>query len=374
MKKKILIFSTAYYPFVGGAEIAVKEITDRISDVEFHMLTAKMDKKLPQREKIGNVTIFRIGIGNPIIDKLLLSFSGHRMARKLQKQNDYDAVWAIMASYGGLAASKFKRVNSQIPFLLTLQEGDSQEHIQQRTKFIKNQFRNIFKRADKIQCISNYLADWAKSLGAQCPIEVIPNGVGVKNLTQKISDKELNNLKEKLGKRDDKFIITTSRLTLKNGIDDLIKSLIYLPENIKLLIAGIGEDKLKLKKIVKERGLEKRVNFLGFVENKEIAKYLKISDIFIRPSLSEGLGISFLEAMATKTPVIATPVGGIPDFLKDRETGLFCKVKDSESIAEQVKVFLSNEKLREKIIENAYKMILQKYDWDIIAQKMKKIL
>jgi hypothetical protein len=47
MAKKILIFSTAYYPFVGGAEVAVKEITDRTPDIEFHLLTAKMDKKLP---------------------------------------------------------------------------------------------------------------------------------------------------------------------------------------------------------------------------------------------------------------------------------------------------------------------------------------
>ena len=52
MAKKILIFSTAYYPFVGGAEVAVKEITDRLKDTEFHLLTAKMDKKLPQRKRL----------------------------------------------------------------------------------------------------------------------------------------------------------------------------------------------------------------------------------------------------------------------------------------------------------------------------------
>ncbi len=374
MTRKILIFSTAYYPFVGGAEVAVKEITDQISDVEFHMITALMDKKLPRQEKIGKVIVNRIGVGFPIIDKLLLAFYGHRVAINLHKREQYDGIWAIMASYGGLAASKFKRSNSKIQFLLTLQEGDSQEHIQKRTKFIKKQFRSIFKRADKIQCISNYLADWAKVMGAKCPIEVIPNGVDLKNFTQKFSTKDLEELKQELNKKsEDKFIITTSRLTLKNGIDDLIKSLIYLPENIKLLIAGIGEDELKLKEIVKERGLEKRVIFLGFIQNKEIAKYLKISDVFVRPSLSEGLGISFLEAMAVKIPVIATPVGGIPDFLKDRETGLFCKVQDSESIAEQVKILLSNEKLREKIVSDAYQMIIQDYDWESLTKKFNKI-
>ncbi len=374
MKRKILIFSTAYHPFVGGAEVAVKEITERNPDLEFHLLTAKMDKRLPQQEKIGNVEVFRMGIGNPMIDKLLLAFYGYRIAIKLKKQHKYDLIWSIMASYAGLAASKFKRGYPQIPFILTLQEGDSPKHIQKRARFVKGQFKNIFKRADKIQCISSYLAGWAKRMGAICPIDIIPNGVDVKNFNQLFSDKHQKELKHQLGKQEkDNFLIHTGRLTYKNGLEDLIKSLIYLPSHIKLLLLGEGEDREKLVKISKERGLENRVNFLGFVNQEELPKYLKISDIFVRPSLSEGLGNSFLEAMATKTPVIATPVGGIPDFLKDKETGLFCRTKDPESIAEQVKLFLEDKLLRERIIINAYKMVRQKYDWDVIAKAMNKL-
>ena len=62
--KKILIFSLAYYPnFVGGAEVAIKEITDRISpeDFEFHMITLRFDSRLPKTEKIGNIFVHRIG-------------------------------------------------------------------------------------------------------------------------------------------------------------------------------------------------------------------------------------------------------------------------------------------------------------------------
>ncbi|MCG2695311.1 hypothetical protein L6261_04530, partial [Candidatus Parcubacteria bacterium] len=59
--KKILIFSTVYYPFVGGAEVAIKEITDRIGDIEFDMVTLRFDKNLPKFEKIGNVNVYRIG-------------------------------------------------------------------------------------------------------------------------------------------------------------------------------------------------------------------------------------------------------------------------------------------------------------------------
>jgi len=106
---------------------------------------------------------------------------------------------------------------------------------------------------------------------------------------------------------------------------------------------------------------------------------LHISDIFVRPSLSEGMGNSFIEAMAASIPVIATSVGGIVDFLFDPDknsdkppTGLFCKVRDPEDIAKQVKRLLKNPVLRAQIILNAKRLTAEKYDWSIIAKDMKE--
>jgi glycosyltransferase involved in cell wall biosynthesis len=102
-----------------------------------------------------------------------------------------------------------------------------------------------------------------------------------------------------------------------------------------------------------------------------MSKYLHASDIFIRPSLSEGFGNSFIEAMASRVPVIATPVGGIIDFLKDGETGLFCEVKNPKSIAQKVEKLIKDKESREYIVRNAYEMVKNKYDWNIIANDMK---
>jgi glycosyltransferase involved in cell wall biosynthesis len=102
-------------------------------------------------------------------------------------------------------------------------------------------------------------------------------------------------------------------------------------------------------------------------------QYLHISNIFIRPSRSEGLGNSFLEAMAAGIPVIATPVGGIPDFLKDGETGLFCEVDNPRSIAQKVEKLLKDKESREYIVKNARKMVEEKYQWEAIAERMKEI-
>jgi glycosyltransferase involved in cell wall biosynthesis len=396
--KKIIIFSTAYFPFVGGAEVAVKEVTDRILDVEFDMITARLDRKLPKFERIGNINVHRIGFGCPIIDKCYLAFCGYKIAEKLEKEKKYQAIWAIMASHGGLGALSFKKRNKNIPFLLTLQEGDDFKHINNRAFLVRNKFRDIFRQADYIQAISNYLADWGKSMGAACPIEVVPNGVDFNKFSifnfsppqrdpahneyNKVAGQfSINNFKKKLGiSESEKVIITISRLVKKNGVGDLIKAMSQLRITnyelpVKLLICGIGEEEKKLKNLAKSLNIENKVLFLGHVPHNELLKYLTISDVFCRPSLSEGLGNVFLEAMATGVPVIATPVGGIPDFLFDGKTGWFCEVKNPKSISEKIKWILEekNKNDVEKVIAVASKLVKEKYDWRKIAIRMRDI-
>ena len=91
-----------------------------------------------------------------------------------------------------------------------------------------------------------------------------------------------------------------------------------LPKSVSFLVFGLGPDKEILEQLSKSEGVTDRVRFLGQINHSEMPKYLKVSDIFIRPSLSEGFGISFIEAMAAGIPVIATQEGGIADFLLTR--------------------------------------------------------
>ena len=101
---RVLIFSTAYYPFVGGAEVAIKEITDRAKDIEFDMITARLDSKLACFERIGNVNVYRLGFGLKHFDKWWLMKFGGWKAWWLNRKNKYDVSWSMMASWGGLAA------------------------------------------------------------------------------------------------------------------------------------------------------------------------------------------------------------------------------------------------------------------------------
>lgn len=371
--KRILIFSVAYYPAVGGAEIAVKEITDRIApgDIEFHMLTINLSGRELPFEKIGNVQVHRIGRGG--FGKYLFPFLGAWKARSLHKQFHFDATWSIMASFSGFAALFFKMLYPNVPFILTLQEGDPFEFIKKRVGLLYPLYAKIFRAADIIQTISVYLAEMARARGARAPIHVIPNGVDTTLFAQQYSEFELDALKQQLGKKDgDIFLVTSSRLVVKNAVDTVIQALPLLPEHVHFIVAGVGPLESECKKLARSLHVQARVHFLGFVPHADLPKYLKISDIFIRPSRSEGMGNSFIEAMAAEIPVIATPVGGIPEFLFDRKTGLLCEVDNPASVASAVTTLIEDAVLRDTIIEQAAKSIVGRYDWNHIVANMRQ--
>ncbi|MDP2586456.1 MAG: glycosyltransferase family 4 protein [Candidatus Komeilibacteria bacterium] len=372
--KRILIFATAYYPHVGGAEVAVKEITDRLPGYEFDLICARLEKNLPQQEKIGQVNVFRVGWGLPQIDKIYLAVCGYWLGLKLQRQKKYDLVWAIMASYGGFAALAFK-LKTGVKYLLTLQEGDFNLKTKRKIWLVKKKFANIFSQADGLQAISNYLLNWGTAMGFKGLAEVVPNGVDVKNFTKVYEQSELKKVRDSWGfDRSAIILVSASRLVLKNGLADLIKALPLLPENFCLVLIGEGRLEKNLRQLADNLGLSSRIYFAGYHDHQELPRLLAAADIFIRPSLSEGLGNAFLEAMATRLPTIGTLVGGIPDFLTDGQTGLVCEPGNPQSISQAI-VKASKLSVQEKqaLHQNAMALIEKKYNWEYIAGRMDAI-
>lgn len=374
-----------YYPHpIGGAELAVKEITERMSsyDIEFDMITLKNGK--PNYEKVGNIHVHRVGLprfgflANTLsysrLMKYMYIFEAYSLAKKLKVTRKYDATWAIMANYAGFAALFFKMSRPEIPFLLTLQEGDPIEHIKERLGMFYKLWRKIFQRADYIQTISNFLARFAQDNGATCPISVIGNGVSFNKFSERVDESVIREIRRGCGFSDeDTIIVTTSRLVRKNATEMSIRALSLLDKKYKFLIIGTGEDEYMLRSLADELDVANRVVFKGFINHDSLPQYLQASDIFLRPSRSEGLGNSFLEAMAAGIPVIATKVGGIEDFMVDNETGLVCEVDDPKSIADKVMLIEKNPELADRIVIEAREMVKDKYEWNNITQKMKQI-
>ncbi|HPL95292.1 MAG TPA: glycosyltransferase family 4 protein [bacterium] len=375
-KPKILIFSLAYAPFIGGAEIAVQKITKRLSDYfEFDVITCNLNGKQKEEEWNEGVKIYRVG--NSWIGKQFFHYLSYKKAIELHQENNYLAIWSIMANRAGLAALKFKEKFSEVKYLLTLQEGDPLSHIYWRTWFWWWRYKKIYQQADHIQVLSAWLEKRARKFGYQKEISIVPNGVDINKFKTQNSDVKI--MEELDIPKDTKIIFTTSRLVKKNNVMSLIKATKMLLTDYKipvnLLIAGEGELKKRLKFLTHQLAIKKEVNFLGYIYSEDLPKYYNLADVFVRPSLSEGFGISFVEAMSAGVPVVATPVGGILDFLIDGETGWFCEPKNPESIAEKINYILDkkNQAEVERVVANAKKMVMEKYTWDVVATQMKEV-
>ena len=380
-KQKILIFSTAYYPFVGGAEIAIKEITDRFpEEFSFDLITAKFQKDLQDVEKVGRVNVYRVGSGSPFFDKIFLPFRGALLAHRLQKTEDYFCIWAMMVTFGSLAGYIFNiargfRGEKKIPVVLTLQEGDSENHLQYKWGgLIALSWKLSLRQTTVLTGISNFLLNRAKKNGYKGKSVLIPNGVDLVVFSREIDQEVKNQMRVSLNKNSgDTFLVTVGRLTHKNAVDDIISALVRLPENVSLVVIGKGEQGQRLQKQAKDLGVSNRVKFLGFIAYEDIPKYFSVCDIFIRSSRSEGFGNSFIEAMAAHLPVIGTPVGGIVDFIDDKETGIFCSPDNPASIVQAVNLYLGDDNLKRYIIDKAYNRVSRRYGWDYISLEMRAV-
>lgn len=393
--KRVLIFSLTYYPdLVGGAEMPVKKTTDRIdpNDISFEMIALRFNSALPKVESIGNVLVHRVGFGtrNPKpqelvrlplrLNKYLYPFLAFFKARSLHRARPFDGIWSVMTSYASFGALFFKMRYPEVKYLYTLNDGDPIEYLKHKARFVYPLFVRLFTKADLIHATSTYLSRFGRSMGYQGDIEFVPNALDVEDFVRERSESEIDVVRKKIGKKPgDVFLITTSRLVKKNAVDDIIRSLKYLPPHVSFFVLGKGPDLQMLEQLARDEGVASRVHFLGHVDLREIPAYLKACDLFVRPSLSEGMGNSPIEAMAAGLPVVSTQVGGLADSIIDpernpgkRATALAVDVRSPEQIATQVKRFLENKEERERITAYAKEFAQQHYNSNTIDKAMRE--
>ncbi len=373
-KKRILLLSTAYLPLIGGSELALRNIADRLPDFSFDLITARVRRDLPAQEQIGNVTVFRVGsgwqMGRLFLPKNFLPLAIFWRGVRCLLAGHYDAIHAYQASQAAGAGWMLTWFFPRVPFMVTLQEGKDLARQPALVRFFR---RLILRRADTCTVISEYLKRQVLAMCPEASVQVIPNGVDIQIFHDRSSGNALENARARLGLSSARnVIISISRLVKKNGLEYLVQSLKHLPE-AKLVLVGAGDQENHLRTIADVIGVTDRVVFVGMVAPERLPEYLAVADVFVRPSLSEGLGTAFLEAMACGVPVVGSPVGGIPEFLTDGETGLFCIPTDPEDIAKKIERLCADTGLRSRIRERALTLVRERYDWKVIADQMRAV-
>ena len=168
----------------------------------------------------------------------------------------------------------------------------------------------------------------------------------------------------------------TGQLSRGKGVMNFVKAIPLILKNrddVEFLIAGDGALSDKIKNEIESGNFTHKVKLKGFVPHDELSDYLNRLKLLILPSYTEGLPGIIQEAMACGVVVLATPVGGIPDLIKDGETGFILKDNSPECIAKNVIKILEHQNL-DRVIKNARKLIEDEYAYEVMVKKCKDSL
>lgn len=167
---------------------------------------------------------------------------------------------------------------------------------------------------------------------------------------------------------------TIASLIKRKGINYLIEAIDLITKKFKdvgLFIIGEGEERGRLESLVERLKIKRYIFFLGGLPFAR--SYINNFDIFVLPSLFESLPVSIIEAYAEKKPVIASNVGGIPELVKDEETGILVPPKDTKALASAIERLIRDERLREKLAENGYNRFIREFTFKVMVEKTQAV-
>ncbi len=143
-------------------------------------------------------------------------------------------------------------------------------------------------------------------------------------------------------------------------------------DDLVFFIIGDGELRPELEKMIREKGLDRKVFLLGQIP--DAYRFLPAFDVFVLPSVKEGFPWSVIEAMSAKLPVIATDVGAVPEIIDDHKNGLLVKPKDPSGLADGIKEILENDRLRNELGIQAHQTVLFKFELDKMVKQIEELL
>jgi D-inositol-3-phosphate glycosyltransferase len=379
----------------GGQNVYVAELVRVLASDSFAIDVYTRREDYTTEEIVNwlpHVRVIHISAGPPApvpkedLLPYMSGFTSEMIAFMLREQVMYSLVHANFFM-SARVASEIKRIFG-VPYVVTFHALGlvRLQHQKEADRFPPSRIdieRNIVADADMLiaECpqderdlIDLYSADPAKIKVIQCgynPCEFYP-----------VSQAES---RRRLGLPATGFIaLQLGRMVPRKGVDNVIKSLACLREQIKdvlLLVVGgeyEGERVLetnevrRLQQIAQQQQVEDHILFVGRKERNELKYYYAASDVFVTTPWYEPFGITPLEAMACGVPVIGSKVGGIKYSVVDGKTGFLVPPNEPEVLAEKITRFMSNAELRNTMGVNARKWVSDWFTWSYVGRSMKR--
>lgn len=371
---KILEFTPYFVPYIGGQEKYVENLCKYLVR-SGHVVTV-ITSNIPKGNKYevnNGIKIFRyfcLGtiLRNPITPGFIFLKSKIESHDIVHIHNEHSTSAFLAAVY---------RLHTNVPLVVTchgqLKFGDSIKNFIE--KIYSRLFgKMIFKISDLIIALSESDKKYIISLGIPSKkIKVMPNAIDIYQYQSgQIKDIEFHNFKNKYNLSDKKIVLFVGQIIKRKGIEYLLKAIPIILKNysnnaILFVFIGNGVMLIDAKKLCCSLGIENHVLFLSNVNNKDLKKFYLISDIFVLPSLSEGLPTVILEAMYFGVPVIASDIPGINDYFSD--TAILVPPRDEQEIAYSILSILTDKKDVKELSRKGREFIDSKFSWDKIAQE-----
>ena len=372
---KILHVTASLSPEWGGPTKVVVELTEALArkgiDITIFTPVRKGDEVKIKPPKGVNLQLFNQGF----LSKWWTSYSPD-LARNIQwGAYKFDLIhiheiwhYANFASYH--AAKKAGK-----PYIITI-HGLLDPWCLNYKAFKKKIYslfiqRRILREASAIHAITNEEVKHIRTFGIDNSIVMIPNGIDPKEFINLPPREELESFYPKIkGKR---IILFLGRIHPKKGLDLLAKAFEKIArewDNAYLMIVGPDSEgyKIKIEKMLESEGVLNRVIFTGMLSGRKKLIVLGGADIFALPSYSEGFSMAILEAMICKLPVIITKQCNFPEVT---EVGAGNEIDPNvEQLTGALGNLLGNPQLCKKMGENGKRLVLEKFTWDKIADKM----
>jgi len=371
VKKKIIVFTTYFYPHLGGYEKNVEGLFQRITEKSFFDvdIVCFNTESVKNFEKRGGLNIHRINCWNIIGGTYAIPkpISLVKVYNKLKK-NKYNAVSTQTRFFiSSFLGHVFSKVN-----------GAKLIHTERGTTFVKH--KNIFiflcsiifdqtigrlviSSADIVTGVSQKACDFTKKLGAKNPIKIY-NGIDYDFWKKCNNDSEILN-KNKIN------IVFVGRVIEAKGVQDLFKAVknCNFKNEISITIVGDGNYINELKKNVEKNLVGIDVVFVGAKKANEIIKILSQTDIFVNPSHTEGLPTSVIEAGACECAVVASNVGGTSEIIDHGKNGFIFESKNITQLKKYLEDLINDEERRLIFGKKLRKKVIKKFGWDKIVNQ-----
>ncbi len=359
---KIAFLTEKYTPDIGGLAISAERMARLLSSIGNQVRVFAPTLNLPVSEVrtlVSNgISITRFGAHKRVDDTLVDWFE---LIQEEYKREPFDVLHAYFLSQAGFVAT-YAGNYLNLPSVVSIRGNDIERAI-----FDPSRAAHILyalRHANAVTTNAHELAKKAKALVSELEVAMIPNGIDVEHFKPLLCN---NALAESLGlfKETSRVIGFVGELREKKGLRSLLTA--YAQINKKnpatLLIVGdirAGEDKQIFEEF-KLANPEARIVVTGYVSPNDLPAYYSLMDIFVHPSLRDGLPNALLEAMACEKAVIGTSVGGIVDAITDCENGKLVSTTDANELANAINELLSDESLRKKLGSAARQTILNKF-------------